>query len=107
MELEFQRTREGLVSLRQGSVRQVLVHKGKKTCRAIDFTEGKLPLDMVLSNDWLGENLRGHLMGSKEESTIEAHIVRSPCFLNLEMRIPEDDLMFYLSRLPLASSWAC
>ena len=91
VELDFQRTREGLVSLTQESVREVLIHKGKETCRAIDFSEGELPLKTVLNNDWLDGSLRGHLFGRNEESTVETRMVRSRCFLDLEVRISEDD----------------
>ncbi len=97
VELEFQRTGEGLVSLRQESVRETLVHEGRKTLRAIDFSEGELPLETVLNNDWLDGSLRGYLFGRNEESTIEARMVRSRCFLDLEVRISEDDFGFFFS----------
>ncbi len=99
-------TGEGLVSLRQESVRETLVHEGRKTFRAIDFSEGELPLETVLNNDWLDGSLRGYLFGRNEESTVEARMVRSRCFLDLEVRISEDDFGFFLSRLPLASNLA-
>ena len=66
------------------------MYKGRKTCRAVDFSEGKLPLDVALSNDWLGGNLRGRLLGlqgNNEESTVEVRMVRSRCFLDLEMKV--------------------
>ena len=91
VELEFQRTREGLVSLRQESVRETLVHEGRKTCRAIDFSEGKLPLDTVLDNYWLDDRLEGFLYGRN----VEARVVRSRCFLDLEVKPSESDLAFF------------
>ncbi len=93
VELEFQRTEEGAVSLTQEIVRETRCHKGPEECNAIDFTEGELPLDTVETNDWLGENLKGYLMARSQNATTEARMVRSRCFLDLEMKITEEEFI--------------
>ena len=87
VELEFHHTSQGQITLTQELISDIDLQNGQMVSNEIILTEGVLPPSTIQENDWLQQALKESLFTKLDPSPseMEGHVVRSRCFLDLEM----------------------
>ncbi len=97
IDLTFEQEGGGLLTLAQESIRDIPMQNTNGTVKEIDLAEGEIPLEEIWNNAWLEESLS--FFKRQEEAQVEtrydygnARIIRSSCFLDLELQFFKDGM---------------
>ena len=96
VELMFQRTQDGRISLLRESLSEVYTHEGKETSNSMELQEGEISLSKLWETPWLGEGMWDETREwtETEISLFQARVERSRCFLDLHVVQHEEGAMF-------------